>query len=734
MSIENLDYVLSIKKDASEKALSSLISSLLVGGFRCRSRVGAANSTLLFVQLSTLTFTELVQQDLIKCFECGVTVKDDAPADRSLLIYSYLTESKQTNGLGITTDKDSIVETIMPIAGYLSDASLSARAKKNVFSASLLTLTNKKVYGTGIALYFEFLKHYIGYLFFLSILGVIAYIKSKQYSMAYAYVNLVGGVIFILSWKRRERYLASIWGVQNSHKLVQNHAELAALNKNFEVRSTYKHLERKDGSRFIKQWAFVPVALAFVAVLFTFQMVCFALEIFMSEIYDGPLKTFLKLIPTVALAVFVPVLTIVYNLVVEKFLGWEGHNNKYTRYDSFLAKTFILNFLTGYVPLLVTSFVYLPFAHLVENYIPEIEHSITSTLTESKYMLHYFAKVKSQEDFIMNQDRLDSQFFFFMVTNQIIQLFLKYVLPLILPKIINLVMVKVLKKQPEAPIKDSPDESRWLSAVRTAIAKPEFNLHDDFRALALQFGYLSMFGPVWTLAPLVCLIFNVLVFKLDNLKLANGKYFRPPVPSRTDLIHPWDQAFSILAWTGSVVSPIVTAFYRNGTKPPKTLGQFALDKASVNISSSVMLMLTLFFSEHLFFALYLVGSKAFKLVLSKEEELTNFLDNDLRVRKDYYSNLVELKTDSNESNDWPEQSVEEIIKASQKTSLSGSSDNSDGVNLRARKGKSDRIIEVVDSAGNKTEAIIDGPDHIPMEDVKAIEKKLNTKAKAKKTN
>lgn len=733
MSIQDSDFVLSIKKDSSENELSSLISTLLVGGFRCRSRPGTADSTLIFVQLSTLAFTELVQQDLIKCFECGVTVKDDAPADRSLLIYGYLTESKQTNGLGITTDKTSIVETIMAISSYLSDASLVARSKKSVFAASLLTSGIKNVYGTGIALYFEFLKHYIGYLFLLSIMGTIAFIKSKQYSMSYTFVNLVGGILFILSWKRRERYLASTWGVQNSHKLVQHNAELAALNKNFEVKSTYKHLERKDGSRFIKQWAFVPVALAFVAILFTFQMLCFALEIFMSEIYDGPLKVFLKLVPTVALAVFVPILTIVYNMVVEKFLGWESHNNRYTRYDSFLAKTFILNFLTGYVPLLVTSFVYLPFAHLVENYIPDIEHSINSTLPESKYMLHYFAKVKRQEDFIMNQDRLNSQFFFFMVTNQVIQLFLKYVLPLILPKIINLVMVKILKKQPEAPIKDSADESKWLSAVRTAIAKPEFNLHDDFRALALQFGYLSMFGPVWTLAPLVCLLFNVLVFKLDNLRLANGKYFRPPVPSRSDLIHPWDQAFFILAWAGSVVSPVVTAFYRNGTKPPKTLGQFALDKASVNISSSVMLMLTLFFSEHLFFALYLIGSKAFKLVLSKEEELTNFLDNDLRVRKDYYSNLVQLKAGVNESNNWKEQSVEEIIQSAKATSLSGASDSSDGAKLRARKGKSDRIIDVVNSAGNKTEAIIDGLEHIPMEDVKAVEKKLAANAKARKS-
>lgn len=735
MSLHKLDFVFLVKANTPKKSLSTLMSALLTAGFNFQARPGSAHSTLLFVQLSAASYTELVQQDLVKCFEFGVTVKDDAPADRTQLVYHYLTGSKQVSGMGITPGRGewAFVDAIMPVSGYLSDPALGARTQKSLASASLQTSTFRKVYGTGIAMYFEFLKHYVGYLVLLSVFGAVAYSKSKNYSMTYTFVNLVGSVVFILTWKRRERYLASVWGVQNSHKLEQHDAEVSSLNKDFELKSTYKHGKRHDGARFMKQWAFVPVALVFVTVLFAVQMLCFTVEIFTAEIYDGPLQSLLKLIPTVALAVFVPVLTIVYKMTVNKYVAWECHDNKYSQYDSFLAKTFILNFLTGYVPLLVTSFVYLPFAHLIQDYLPEIKATLTTKIPESKFMLHYLAKVKRQEDFIINQDRLNSQFFFFMVTNQVIALVLKYALPLILPRVINFVKTKVLKKEPDAPIYYSPEEDKWLDTVRKSIALPEFNLHDDFGSLALQFGYLAMFGPVWTLAPAVCLIFNVIIFKLDTWKLASGKYYRPPVPSRRDLIHPWDQAFLILAWLGSVISPVVTSFYRNGTKPPKTLGQFAFDKASINVSSSVLLMLTLFFSEHLFFGLYIIGSKASRLILTKEEELTNFLDNDLRVRKDYYSNLVQLKADVSDSSEWKSQTEQEAMQTAQAASLTGiSSKGEEQANLRARKGKGDKIINVKDADGHTTEAIIDDNQHIPMEDVKELEAKLAQNAKKSK--
>lgn len=784
MLIQSLepDFVLNVEYDVSrdgkspesDSNLKNLLETLDKKGFNTQARPGpqASTSVLVFVKLSGTTYLELVEKDLIKNYEFGITSKDDSPSDRPRVIYSYLSNPEEYGGCAITPGKGNwkFVSSITPISGYLADKALFEKTKKSVLSPALNTNSLKKIYGTQVAFYFEFLKFYCVSLAILSVLGLVAFLRSKSYSLTYSFVNLIWGTSFWLLWKRRERYLANFWGVQNAHKIDEYNAELTSLNKDFEKVSSYKHRDRNEGIRFIKQIAFGPVALGFVAVLVSYQLGCFVLEIFLSEIYDGPGKTFLKLVPTILISGFVPVLTIVYNVVVEKFLTWEGHDNNYSRNDSFVVKTFVLNFLTGYVPLLITSFIYLPFAHLIQPKLPVIQKTIAESINSNRYLYKYLTKVKSQQEFVINQDRLNLQFFYFIVTNQIVQYVMKYGLPLILAPVLKFVKANILGKKEDVTPKDDPVEKEWLSLVRTSVELPEHNVNNDYRGIALQYGYLILFGPVWTLAPLVSLVFNVITFKLDELKLASGKYFRPPIPTRVDSIHPWDSALMLLTWIGSVVSPLVTAFYRHGTKPPKPLGQLALDKASVNVSSSTFLVIILFVSEHLFFGLFFIGSKISSFLKSKEEIDNDFVDNDIKLRRDHYSSEVKAKPSVSE-NDWnttPESTLKqatgialiptaEVVESKGKLS-SYSKNASDGSilsnrldkeglleqkkkllaekqeelrlrkQLEERKEKGDSIINTVDNDGNPTLALIDGNNHIPEKDLKEIEDTLANKS------
>ena len=221
-------------------------------------------------------------------------------------------------------------------------------------------------------------------------------------------------------------------------------------------------------------------------------------------------KSLLTLLPTVLISVFVPILTIVYNAVTDIIIKWENHDNQYSKNNSILVKTFVLNFLTGYVPLIITSFIYLPFAHLVQPHLGDIKTTIATYAGENRFYTKYLLKLKSQEEFKINQGRLDAQFFYFIVTNQVIQLVLKYILPLGLRFVFNFIETKIQKKPQLQTKDDNPDESIWLHNVRLSLKLPEYNVDDDFRGLVLQFGYLIMFGPVWPLAPLVCIIFNLI--------------------------------------------------------------------------------------------------------------------------------------------------------------------------------------------------------------------------------
>ncbi|KGR03941.1 hypothetical protein MG1_00730 [Candida albicans GC75] len=627
----------------AEKSLKTLIDLLYDKGFAAQIRPGDLDHLLVFVKLSSYKFSEEAEKDLIKNYEFGVTGKDDVLASKLRIIYQYLTYPQSVGGCGITPNSGDwkFVTSIVPITNAFNETTLVEDLKINVTQPNLSTATIKKTYGVEVALYFEYIKHYTFWLLLLSIIGLVSHFrKDKRFSLTFAFINLLWGVLFLASWHRREQHLVNVWGVQNSHLIEEHNSELAKVNERYEEKSTYFHANNTNGFRFLKQLAFIPIALVFVGVLISYQLSCFCIEIFLTDIYDGPGKSLLTLLPTVLISVFVPILTIVYNAVTDIIIKWENHDNQYSKNNSILVKTFVLNFLTGYVPLIITSFIYLPFAHLVQPHLGDIKTTIATYAGENRFYTKYLLKLKSQEEFKINQGRLDAQFFYFIVTNQVIQLVLKYILPLGLRFVFNFIETKIQKKPQLQTKDDNPDESIWLHNVRLSLKLPEYNVDDDFRGLVLQFGYLIMFGPVWPLAPLVCIIFNLIFFKLDNFKLLNGKYFKPPVPRRVDSIHPWNLALFLLAWIGSIISPVVTAFYRHGTAPPKSMGQFALDKASVHVSSSVFLVLLMFVSEHGFLILSYLLFEFSSLFKSQVEWENDFVDNDIKLRHDYYSGKV----------------------------------------------------------------------------------------------
>ncbi|KGU18974.1 hypothetical protein MEM_00728 [Candida albicans L26] len=627
----------------AEKSLKTLIDLLYDKGFAAQIRPGDLDHLLVFVKLSSYKFSEEAEKDLIKNYEFGVTGKDDVLASKLRIIYQYLTYPQSVGGCGITPNSGDwkFVTSIVPITNAFNETTLVEDLKINVTQPNLSIATIKKTYGVEVALYFEYIKHYTFWLLLLSIIGLVSHFrKDKRFSLTFAFINLLWGVLFLASWHRREQHLVNVWGVQNSHLIEEHNSELAKVNERYEEKSTYFHANNTNGFRFLKQLAFIPIALVFVGVLISYQLSCFCIEIFLTDIYDGPGKSLLTLLPTVLISVFVPILTIVYNAVTDIIIKWENHDNQYSKNNSILVKTFVLNFLTGYVPLIITSFIYLPFAHLVQPHLGDIKTTIATYAGENRFYTKYLLKLKSQEEFKINQGRLDAQFFYFIVTNQVIQLVLKYILPLGLRFVFNFIETKIQKKPQLQTKDDNPDESIWLHNVRLSLKLPEYNVDDDFRGLVLQFGYLIMFGPVWPLAPLVCIIFNLIFFKLDNFKLLNGKYFKPPVPRRVDSIHPWNLALFLLAWIGSIISPVVTAFYRHGTAPPKSMGQFALDEASVHVSSSVFLVLLMFVSEHGFLILSYLLFEFSSLFKSQVEWENDFVDNDIKLRHDYYSGKV----------------------------------------------------------------------------------------------
>jgi hypothetical protein len=126
-------------------------------------------------------------------------------------------------------------------------------------------------------------------------------------------------------------------------------------------------------------------------------------------------------------------------------------------------------------------------------------------------------------------------------------------------------------------------------------------------------GYLSLFSVIWPLVPVSFLINNWIELRGDALKIALDT--QRPVPWRADSIGPWLDALGFLAWLGSLTSAaLVYLFSGDGLGPEGT---------PWNIKAWGLL-LTMFFSEHIFLAVQLGVRKALSKIdtpgLQKERE------------------------------------------------------------------------------------------------------------------
>lgn len=697
------EYVISVKKArngekfVSSQTLGKLESALKCGGFSIQIVKGNDSETdLVFIKLEEKKYMELVEAELEKFVRFGITAKNTSDLDRTRLIHEYLTRKAEDTGIGINPSNDywKDVDGFAPVKENYRKSSLIQDIQKAFKKPTLDSKSTFKEYGVQTSLYFEFLNYYTRALIPLAIIGVVSSLKSKKsFLLTYSFINLIWGTTFIVLWNRREKYLVNFWGVQNSSKLDENQT---CQNEELSIKKD-KIVSAKKGLRFMRQIAFIPIALIFAFVLIAFQLACFIIEIFLTEIYVGPGRTVVSLLPTILLTVFVPILTMVYNLVSSRAVSWEQHDNSYSKNNSILFKSFVLNFLTTYMPLLITSFIYLPFAHLIQPNLNGIRQTISSSFNENHFYYKYLIDLKTQEDFKMNQERLSVQYHYFIVTNNIIQLILKYVLPLT----IRYILLFLTKRKPSS--KELSNEELWIQEVRKSLQLPEYNADDDFRGLILQYGFLIVFGPIWSLAPVVAIFFNLLTLRLDFFKISSGKYFRPIINNRVDSIYPWNYVLFILTWLGSIVSPLVTVFYRHGTEPPKIHGEIHFGNASVNVSSYNIVFLLLI-SEHAFFIVYFIQTK-----------ISEFFKSDVE-----WHNL-EVNKESNPNARKESLNTDEVVIGEMKDSyLSGkdfqstpySENITDSISeLENVKDVGDKIIKNTDKNGNISYSTIDNNEH-----------------------
>ncbi|KAL9010051.1 MAG: hypothetical protein Q9173_004974 [Seirophora scorigena] len=458
-------------------------------------------------------------------------------------------------------------------------------------------------FGEKIAYYFAFTQSYFQFLVFPAAFGFTAWVILGSFSPLYAIVNGLWCVTFVEYWKRQEIDLGVRWGVRGVAGILEKRRDF---QHEKEVRDpvTGETVRMFPATKRLgRQLLQIPFAILAALALGTLIAACFGIEIFLSEVYTGPGQVLLVFLPTGLLTVLVPTLTTMLTGVATRLNDYENWETSESYECALTQKIFVLNFITSYLPIFLTAFVYVPFGSLVVPYLDIFSLTARPFAADEKQLR------APQAGFMINPSRLKKQVIYFTVTAQIVNFALETIMPYVkrrgFSKYQQIKSERAAKKGGAGAgvtIDDLPEEAEFLKRVRQEADLDVYEVATDLREMVVQYGYLSLFSVVWPLTPVSFIINNWIELRSDAVKICVE--MQRPTPLRADSIGPWLDSLGFLTWLGSITSAALAYLFSNdGLGPDGT-------PASIR---GWALLLAIFFSEHA----YLLVRWGVRLAISK---------------------------------------------------------------------------------------------------------------------
>lgn len=648
-----VDYVISYRFAITDKAAAvakfeQLVQALASVGLATEVRNGDKHSILVFVKVASEEhlFGEVYRsrvRDWIYGVRAAAPPKETrealqseplCEAERLRILYQLITNPVSEGGAGITPKEGEWknVESVFALHDHAYNKDWIKKWSTSYFlkAEDLDDIRNRL--GEKIAFYFAFTQSYFTFLIFPAVFGFSSWMLLGHFSPVYAVINALWCIVFTEYWKHQEVDLGIRWGVRGVSRIDTKRKDFQYEKEIIDPVTGERIQIFPATTRLQRQLLQVPFALGAACVLGSLIATCFGIEIFISEVYDGPFKSVLVFLPTGILTTVMPVLSSIFTNFATELTKYENYET-YGAYEAALTqKIFVLNFITSYLPIFLTAFVYVPFGSIIVPYLDIFSLTVRPFAENEKQMQ------APQTGFSIDPARLRKQVIYFTVTAQIVNLGMEVIVPYLkrrgFSKYKQFQSDRAAKRSgtaPDASANDSPEEASFLTRVRNEAELDVYDVTTDLREMVLQFGYLSLFSVIWPLTAVSFLVNDWVELRADAIKICIE--MQRPTPWRADTIGPWLDSLSFLTWLGSITTAaLVYLFSNDGLGPdgnPSTIKGWAL-------------LLTIFFSEHVF--LFLRWSV--RLAISKldspgrqKERRERFL-----MRKQYFEeNLSDLR-------------------------------------------------------------------------------------------
>ncbi|EFR05412.1 transmembrane protein 16K [Nannizzia gypsea CBS 118893] len=656
------------------RQLQRLLRSLYSVGLEAAVRPGKGQSLVVLVKPNEDKLKAMAHRTRTKDWLYGVRTAQPAKgahdtqgtqwteAERLRTIYDMMTLPRTDGGADITPGYGywKHVKSIFPLHDHdLNREWIKSWSRKTLLDNSDLEQIRLKL-GEKVAFYFTFLQTYFRFLMVPAGLGLFCWVFLGHFSIFYAMLNSLFCLVFVEFWKRQEIDLRLRWQVKGVSEIKARRKEYKHEKQIIDPITGETVYVFPASKRLARQLLVIPFTMAVVVALGTLIATCFAIEVFINEIYSGPFQTYLAFVPTIILSLCVPTISAILTKVATQLTEYENYETQDSHDIALTRKVFVLNFVTSYLPIFLTAFVYVPFAPTIVPYLDVFHLAVKPFHSDEKGTAAASASAGIKE-FRINRARLRKQVIYFTVTAQIVNFALETVVPYVKRKFFRKYeeMSEARKNKDDSKtssssstdllLEDVPEEAEFLKRVRNESELNDYNVTDDLREMCVQFGYLSLFSPVWSLVPVSFLINNWIELRSDFVKICIEH--KRPTPFRADSIGPWLDSLSFLSWLGSLTSAALVYMFSSAAGDGS-------GKSHDEIKGW-LLLLTVFFSEHI----YLLARLAVQVAMSKLETLDTRRDRAERylVRKAYLDRASSRQANENDTDADNHQPREEML-------------------------------------------------------------------------
>ncbi|EGG10284.1 uncharacterized protein MELLADRAFT_47238 [Melampsora larici-populina 98AG31] len=431
----------------------------------------------------------------------------------------------------------------------------------------------KDIYGEGIGYYFAFLNFYFQALILPSMMGFVIWSFGIKLSTTYSIGLILWSLVFVEAWSMKERLLAIRWNSLACYKVEKWRIQFKPekVVKNVITNELVGHFPwwKREARKLVT----VPVLIIFAMCLVAIITGITAIELIVGEVYNGPFKKVLSLLPTVLFAACVPQLVSLWKSVAIRLVTWENHTYESAYDRSLTIKMFIVHALVAYASLILTAFVYVPFGSLLIPHLAKFTHKMIkhdSIPVEGKAVKYLNQQTFNWSTYSIDNQRLYQQLFAYIFTNQVVNSFteigLPYLIKIVSFKYNQLIEERQNKKESDGQVSkkdlmvipDLEDEKVLLDRLREEAGLPEYQLFVEYAEMAIQFGYVVLW--TWPIAPFACFINNFFELRTDAIKLT--KQSRRPIPTRSDSIGPWLDVLGSLTWFGAVLNTALVYLFQ----------------------------------------------------------------------------------------------------------------------------------------------------------------------------